>query len=180
MSMVTKHTITRFLPGFCRGLSQFTDVLTFANTRHGPFVQTIFHHSCCFFTMNNHDHSYALADSTTPMLEELSSEDTVDAVPFCVTEMEAELSPPWVPEHSLRMMHYSANIQILTHAMLNLGNPMLLDKESGPDFIDVSLTDDQDEGAMGGAVGHSGPPPLPVQQPRATNGEQASRTTEVH
>ncbi len=53
--------------------------------------------------MNNNDHLYALVDSTTSMSEEISTKDTVDAVPFCccVTEMEMDLSPPWVSEHNL-------------------------------------------------------------------------------
>ncbi len=115
--------------------------------------------------MNNNDHSYALADSTTPMLEELTSEDTVDAVPFCMMEMEAELSPTWLSEHSLRTTRYSANIQILTHAMTNHGESGHLDEESGPDYIDISSIEDQEEGAMGGVDGSGGLLSPPLQQP---------------
>ncbi len=97
--------------GFCRvfaGVYLSSWMFLFCKLRHRPFVQTISPQfsNCHAMDNNNGDHMYALADSTE-MVDEQEGLDTVDAIPFCVTEMETFFT-------SLGVRRRSPNVQVFS------------------------------------------------------------------
>ncbi len=148
-----------FLPGFISVRGCFY----FANSRHGPFVQTISIH---FFLMDNKEHSYAMADSSTISIHLLCGQDFPDAVPFHITEMQDFLSTH--PGRYLLRMLCTTIIMAQVGEYYNYFLSIMacfLDEEEHREYIDVtSMSKDQD-GPQAGAMGSGGLPTPPHQPP---------------